>query len=1064
MSEITFSCKKFIFNFLVFLLAAPCFAQLSNFTLTVGKTDETCAGNGSLTFNVSGIPDGASVAYSLYLHPNLAEPFVTLSGNSYGGLSAGNYRVVATVSLGGASATQFADIQIVSSIVQLQYALAGTPAICGNNGTITVNLLQGTAVAYEIISGPVTAPLQSSNVFTGLAAGLYEVRVFDACGEGVVQAHTLFTAQAGMNLNLQTPVAMDCETAQVSLNIDDISTADIAYPLTVQLTVYPNSGPPIVFNQTITSGSVFGAIYNEVIPISSGDLFSYTIVVTDSCGNQQTASSAITASIVNPVITPFNPNCAGSGISISNVVELVLDSAPAGYPDTPPFDYTDQISDNSIIFPSVPLGVYHFTAIGLCGQEYPLQIDVQPIIPPVPSINVFEGCEIGKGTFYMGGQPSELTLIAAPAEYEGELPQDVSGFIDTENGGWVMSGLPPGTYSFNVLDGCGNPYVKSATIIGYNESTTAEVFEHCGSFDLLVNHVSNASGGTTLWLQQWNETLGKWVHPVSGVPYTEGTPPGPANSRQISNNVINYNLPFCGKFRVMTSFAGFVSGVAMITSCYNVVYEFELSCLPEIDQIYSFSCNSGSFDVIVEAHGIAPLTYRITMANGGPMVIENGTSNVFSGLAPGSYNFQVEDACHNIVNKLFDITEPLAFSVTGMDICLGESGQLSVPSFPYLNYQWYAASDPSNILSTTAVLAFTDFQVSDAGEYNVRIWHTNPLSCLDMTLSYTIPSPLIPNPGTATAQTFCGTPEVELFSLLTPPFDAGGTWTTDAPGSITANTWSSDGAITGTYTFTYTVGGTCNSASTTSTVTFNFQPSVPLIDGELQLCEGETALLTVDDAPGTVVNWTGPNGFMHTGSTLEIESVTPDMTGVYTATAVAGSCQSQASVTLEVTPAPFFTIDQYCDGNIPMIRVSSPLEMPGEAIYTFNWTGPNGFSATGNPIAIAGQPAGDYNLEVVAGGCVYNFPFTVTQTVCSIPAGVSPNSDGANDTFNLTGLGVKHLKIFNRYGMTVYEQTDYLDQWKGQDYNGNMLPSATYYYLVKLETGESRTGWVYLMY
>ena len=65
-------------------------------------------------------------------------------------------------------------------------------------------------------------------------------------------------------------------------------------------------------------------------------------------------------------------------------------------------------------------------------------------------------------------------------------------------------------------------------------------------------------------------------------------------------------------------------------------------------------------------------------------------------------------------------------------------------------------------------------------------------------------------------------------------------------------------------------------------------------------------------------------------------------------------------------------------------------------------------------------------------------------------------------TFDLLGFDCDNLKIFNRYGMVVFEKAHYLNEWHGQDYNNRMLPSATYYYQVVLTNGKIETGWVYL--
>src|SRR5690606_33388196 len=99
----------------------------------------------------------------------------------------------------------------------LAYTLSPVPDVCNLGGRITVNVTQGTAVGYEIIAGPVLVPLQTSNVFTGLPAGLYTIRVYDSCGEAVVQSHTLFEVEAGLSIAVNPETAVDCDTISVSM-------------------------------------------------------------------------------------------------------------------------------------------------------------------------------------------------------------------------------------------------------------------------------------------------------------------------------------------------------------------------------------------------------------------------------------------------------------------------------------------------------------------------------------------------------------------------------------------------------------------------------------------------------------------------------------------------------------------------------------------------------------------------------------------------------------------------------------------------------------------------------
>jgi gliding motility-associated-like protein len=60
-------------------------------------------------------------------------------------------------------------------------------------------------------------------------------------------------------------------------------------------------------------------------------------------------------------------------------------------------------------------------------------------------------------------------------------------------------------------------------------------------------------------------------------------------------------------------------------------------------------------------------------------------------------------------------------------------------------------------------------------------------------------------------------------------------------------------------------------------------------------------------------------------------------------------------------------------------------------------------------------------------------------------------------------LNVERLQIFNRWGMVVYEQKNYTDQWEGRSNDGKELPDGTYYYIIEQRSGKTFTGWVYLI-
>jgi gliding motility-associated-like protein len=105
-----------------------------------------------------------------------------------------------------------------------------------------------------------------------------------------------------------------------------------------------------------------------------------------------------------------------------------------------------------------------------------------------------------------------------------------------------------------------------------------------------------------------------------------------------------------------------------------------------------------------------------------------------------------------------------------------------------------------------------------------------------------------------------------------------------------------------------------------------------------------------------------------------------------------------------------------------------------------------------------------FGVSVGVNGCTTSQNITIENNPCLlIPRGISPNNDTVNDTFDLSGYGVKEITIFNRYGTIVFSFSgNYTDQWKGQSDSGQELPDGTYFYSIHTTEGATKTGWVYI--
>ncbi|MGY0391152.1 choice-of-anchor J domain-containing protein [Bizionia sp. KMM 8389] len=167
-------------------------------------------------------------------------------------------------------------------------------------------------------------------------------------------------------------------------------------------------------------------------------------------------------------------------------------------------------------------------------------------------------------------------------------------------------------------------------------------------------------------------------------------------------------------------------------------------------------------------------------------------------------------------------------------------------------------------------------------------------------------------------------------------------------------------------------------------------------------------------------------------------------------------------------------VDGACDG-VDYVFTASPENdsyNPNEVTYT--WTDTNGnfvgddsntfnvttYTEQNNNVTLPAQ----FLVTVSLGACSSTQTFTAERSSCrEIPRGISPDGNGKNDTFDLTGYGVNKIEIFNRNGRKVFDfKGVYTNQWYGQTNSGNDLPDGTYFYSIKKNDGTEDTGWVFI--
>jgi gliding motility-associated-like protein len=235
----------------------------------------------------------------------------------------------------------------------------------------------------------------------------------------------------------------------------------------------------------------------------------------------------------------------------------------------------------------------------------------------------------------------------------------------------------------------------------------------------------------------------------------------------------------------------------------------------------------------------------------------------------------------------------------------------------------------------------------------------------------------------------------------------------------------------------------------------------------MQNCSFRDSLSVLSIKPSPVVNL-GNDQILCEGITTTLDatylnsiylwqdgSTTPTYTvgqqGIYTVQVNYNGCKRSDTVKINYDLKPRFTLgsDQFiCPGNSILL---APALNPA---WQLRWQ--DGSNAPTYPVT---QP-GTYFLAATNNCGTTQDDVLFTKGICKVyvPSGFTPNGDGLNDLFRVTGVEVIsefNLKIFNRWGQIIFETNDKTKGWDGK-LKGTVLSTGTFVYILKYT--ESTTG------
>jgi gliding motility-associated-like protein len=221
------------------------------------------------------------------------------------------------------------------------------------------------------------------------------------------------------------------------------------------------------------------------------------------------------------------------------------------------------------------------------------------------------------------------------------------------------------------------------------------------------------------------------------------------------------------------------------------------------------------------------------------------------------------------------------------------------------------------------------------------------------------------------------------------------------------------------------------------------------------LCAGRSTLLSASGGENYI--WSPSTGL--NDASLARPTATPSQTTNYRVIAsdAIGCFKDTGYVPIKVYPMPVVNAGE--DKTINVGKTIDLTPVISTDVTNVTWSPTSGIFRNSYPdITVKPNESAEYTVEVSnEGGCRARDKVTV-YVLCNnanvfIPNTFSPNGDGANDIFYPRGSGifqVKMLRVFNRWGETVFEKSnlyanDISAGWNGTFKGAKLLPDVFVY-------------------
>lgn len=521
---------------------------------------------------------------------------------------------------------------------------AGTPT-----GTLTVTATAATGLSgagspgtyqYALIApSTVSKAFQNSSVFENLPPGPYTIAVRDVCGN--IGTATATIASAGAPTFGTAFTSSSCPNGSTGTIEAQISTAGGGSPYTFELVApSPVTRPPQTSNA-----------FNNLPPGT------YTIRLTDACGNRVIGTVAVAAAAAPTFSTTVTASCltpASGTVTVTpgatSIGPYTFELISPGAAIRPP-QGSNIANTNNSIFTGLNQGSYTIRLTDGCGV--PVTNTVSIVAPtalafPVGSTTI-TSCAAGSTGQITVAQP--ITGLGA-YKYELIAPSPVTRSPQYSR---IFNDLPVGSYTIRITDSCGTQVtigtpldIVAAAVPTLSVSNTSSCVVASGTITALST-TANQGGGTYQFALIAPSPV---TMPNQASPIFTGLPAG-AYTVQITDQ--------CGQTGTATTtitaagaFAPTAGG--SIVSCTGANYNGQI--------IVTTPPNFTPGGPIPPGSGGGPYTFALYDATNTTLIAGPQASNVFSVVVPAAgtptHTIRVTDVCGNTSTATVTINPPIA--------------------------------------------------------------------------------------------------------------------------------------------------------------------------------------------------------------------------------------------------------------------------------------------------------------------------------------------------------------------------------------------------------------------